>query len=98
MAEKKTRKNRSFIVSFCIVALCVYFAISLFSINKEISNKNEEIAAIKSATAEQIKKNDELRRIVEGGNIDEYAESVARDKYGYVMPGERVYYDISVND
>lgn len=98
MAEKKTRKNRSFIVSFCIVALCAYFAISLFSINKEISNKNDEITAIKTATAEQKKKNDELRKIVESGNIDEYAESIARDKYGYVMPGERVYYDISVND
>ena len=97
MAKQKTHKNRSFIVSFCIVALCAYFAISLFSISKEISNKKAEIAAVQTATTEQNKKNDELRKVVDGGNIDEYAESLARDKYGYVMPGERVYYDISVN-
>ena len=97
MAKQKTRKNRSFIVSFCIVALCAYFAISLFSISKEISNKKAEIAAVQTATTEQNKKNNELRKVVDGGNIDEYAESLARDKYGYVMPGERVYYDISVN-
>lgn len=97
MAKQKTHKNRSFIVSFCIVALCAYFAISLFSISKEISNKKAEIAAVQTATTEQNKKNNELRKVVDGGNIDEYAESLARDKYGYVMPGERVYYDISVN-
>lgn len=98
MAKEKMRKSRSFIVSFCIVALCAYFAISLFSVSKEISNKKEEINAVEIDIANQNKKNDELRKIVDSGNIDEYAESLARDKYGYVMPGERVYYDISVNN
>lgn len=97
MAKKKNNRSRSFIVSFCIVALCAYFAISLFSMGKEISNKKEEIAAVKIAKEEQDKVNSELRKVINGGDIDEYAETMARDKYGYVMPGERVYYDISVN-
>jgi len=98
VAEKRKHKNHSFIVSFCIVALCAYFAISLFSISKEISEKKDEIAAVQTEIAEQNKKNAELRKVVDSGDINEYAESIARDKYGYVMPGERVYYDISVNN
>lgn len=98
MAEKRTHKKRSFIITFCIVAFCAYFAISLFSINKDISDTKKEIAAVSQAAADQNKVNSELRKQVESDNIDEYVESIARDKLGYVMPGERVYYDISVND
>lgn len=98
MAEKKKSRGKSFIVRFCIVALCAYFAISLFSIKKEIADTKAEITAVQEARKEQEKKNSELREIIESGDIDGYAESIARDKLGFVKSGERVYYDISVNN
>lgn len=97
MAEKKQHRKRSFIVSFCIVALCAWFAISLFSIIGDISKTNAEIVAVNHQKEAQIQKNNELRNQIDNGDIDEYAESYAREN-GYVMPGERVYYDISVNN
>ena len=45
MAEKKKRK-RSFIVSFCIIALCAYFAISLITIHRNIKETKAEIANV----------------------------------------------------
>ena len=100
MAEKRQHKKRSFIVSFCIVALCAWFAISLFSMIGDISEVKNEITEVKSAADIQNKKNEELREVnsqLENGDIDEHVEKIAREN-GYVMPGERVYYDISVNN
>ncbi len=100
MAEKRKHKKRSFIVSFCVVALCAWFAISLFSMIGDISEVKDEITDVKSATALQETKNKELREVnsqLENGDIDEHVEIIAREN-GYVMPGERVYYDISVNN
>ena len=98
MAKKKTHKKRSFIISLCIIAACAYFAISFFSINKEIRDVKKETAAIVSQTEQQKAENQELRDILKSENKDEYVEGVARDKLGYVMPGERIYYDVSVTD
>ena len=98
MADQKKRRSKSFIVRFCIVALCAYFAISLFSIKKEIAQTKDEITVLEEAKKEQDKKNSELSDIIENGEINGYAESLARDKFGYVKSGERVYYDISVNN
>ncbi len=97
MAEKKKRKH-SFIVSFCIIALCAYFAISLITIHKDIKETKAEIADVNSSYNEQVAENDRLKRLVDGGEIDEYVEKVARDELGYVKPGEHIYYDVSVND
>lgn len=97
MVQKKNRKKRSFIITFCIVALCAYFAISLFSIEKDIADTKKQIVAVEQEQTAQKAKNDELRQQINSGNIKDYAESIARDN-GYVMPGERVYYDTSVSN
>ena len=98
MAQKKAqKKKRSFIITFCIVALCAYFAISLFSIEKDIADTRKQIVAVEQEQIAQKAKNDELRQQLNSGNIKDYAESIARDN-GYVMPGERVYYDVSVSN
>ncbi len=97
MAEKKKRK-RSFIVSFCIIALFAYFAISLITIHNSINSTKAEITAVKQSCEQQVAENERLRAYVDGGEIDEYVEKVARDELGYVKPGEHVYYDVSVND
>lgn len=97
MAENKKRK-RSFIVSFCIIALCAYFAISLITIHKDIDKTKDEIATVKQSYDQQVADNKQIKEYIDSGEIDEYVEKVARDKHGYVKPGEHVYYDVSVND
>lgn len=95
----KVKKNkRSFIIILFAVVLCACFAISLFSLVRDIDSIKKDISAVELATAEQEAANAALRDKINNGNTDEYVESIARDKLGYVMPGERVYYDVSVND
>ena len=92
------KERRSFIVVFFVVVLCACFAISLFSIVKDINDVKEEIAAVEVVKEEKEAENEAYRDKINAGDKDEYVEEIARDKLGYVMPGERVYQDISVND
>lgn len=94
--EKKNR--RSFIVVLVAVLLCASFAISLFTVIKEKNDIEKEINDIETALAQVNRENDNLRDKLSSDNTDEYVEEIARDQLGFVKPGERVYYDVSVND
>lgn len=76
-------------------ALAGYFAITLIQLQIEISEKKETLAHVQAQYNEKIAENEELEKVIEGGNEDEYIERIARDSLGYVKPGEKVYYDIS---
>ena len=58
----------------------------------------EQIVVVDAAKAELDAENKAISDKINDGNKDEYVEEIARDKLGYVMPGEKVYQDISVND
>lgn len=76
-------------------ALAGYFAITLIQLQIEISEKKETLAQVQAQYNEKIAENEELEKVIEGGNEDEYIARIARDSLGYVKPGEKVYYDIS---
>lgn len=76
-------------------ALAGYFAITLIQLQIEISEKKETLVQVQAQYNEKIAENQELEKVIEGGNEDEYIERIARDSLGYVKPGEKVYYDIS---
>jgi cell division protein FtsB len=94
--EKKNR--RSFIVVLVAVLLCASFAISLFTVIKEKNSIEKEINAVETELAQVNRENDSIREKLNSDNKDEYVEEIARDQLGFVKPGERVYYDVSVND
>lgn len=96
MAEKKQRKF-SYILAFCVTAFCLYLAVSMVSLAKDIKATKEEISAVNTANEELAAENESLRKSMESGNIDKYVERIARDEMGFVKPGERVYYDVSSN-
>lgn len=94
--EKKNR--RSFVVVLVAVLLCASFAISLFTVIKEKNDIEKEINDVEIALAEVNRENENLREKLNSDNTDEYVEEIARDRLGFVKPGERVYYEVSVND
>ncbi|MBP3442080.1 MAG: septum formation initiator family protein [Clostridia bacterium] len=98
MVAKVKKQRRSFIVIFSAIVLCACLAISLISKVNAINDKKEEIAAVESVRAEMEAENKAYYDKINDGDKDEYVEEIARDKLGYVMPGERVYQDVSVND
>ncbi len=97
MAKKKKRRF-SFILVVLFISVAVMFVVSLVAVNKEIKNKKAEVEQLKSQCEEQEAENDELQSMVDSGNQDEYIEKVAREKYGYIKQGDRVYQDIASGD
>ena len=97
MAKKKKRRF-SFILAVLFISVAVMFVVSLVAVNKEIKNKKAEVEQLKSQCEEQEAENDELQSMVDSGNQDEYIEKVAREKYGYIKQGDRVYQDIASGD
>lgn len=72
-----------------------YFVISLVALQIEIRDKQNQVTEAKQVVAEKELANEELAGFLADGDESAYIEKIARDVLGYVLPGERVYYDIS---
>ena len=70
----------------------------MFTVIKEKNSIEKEINAVETELAQVNRENDSIREKLNSDNKDEYVEEIARDQLGFVKPGERVYYDVSVND
>ena len=95
--ERKPQKF-SFILSIGLLLLAGYFVISLINVNIQINDRKKEAEELNVRYEEQVAQNEALRNVIDGGDKDDYIERVAREKLGYVMPGERVYYNITPNN
>lgn len=101
-ANKKSAKRKpqrfSFILIIGIILAIGYFAISSINIYMQKSERAKELEELNVRLEEQVDENDRLQKVIDGDDKDEYIEHVAREKLGYVMPGERVYYNITPNN
>ena len=90
------RKKRVGLATKIFVAIfAVYAAFTLVSLQIQISAKREEQAALQAQIEEQSLRNAEIEALLNSEDNDEYIARIARDKLGYVAPGERVFVDIS---
>ena len=90
------RKKRVGLATKIFVAIfAVYAAFTLVSLQIQISAKREEQAALQAQIEEQSLRNAEIEALLSSEDNDEYIARIARDKLGYVSPGERVFVDIS---
>ncbi|HIU44448.1 MAG TPA: septum formation initiator family protein [Candidatus Ventrousia excrementavium] len=90
------RKKRVGLATKIFVAIfAVYAAFTLVSLQIQISAKREEQAALQAQIEEQSLRNAEIEALLNSEDNDEYIARIARDKLGYVSPGERVFVDIS---
>lgn len=93
--KKRKKQKHSFILSLALLLAVGYFVISFVSTRLEIREKEKEAAAVQAQYEEQCAENARLQSVVDGGDESAYMERVAREKLGYVMPDEKVYYDIT---
>ena len=92
------KKNRSSTIAktvFFIFAL--YASFTLISLQIDISKKRNEINGLSDSIAEQRVRNDALSTTIENSMQDDNIAQIAREKLGYVSPGERVFVDTSSN-
>lgn len=93
--QKRKKQKHSFILTLALLLAVGYFVISFVSTRLEIREKEKEAAAVQAQYEEQCAENERLHNVIDGGDESEYMERVAREKLGYVMPDEKVYYDIT---
>lgn len=97
LSVNKNRKNSYILTAIFFVVVC-YFVISWFDLHGKIDEQQQNIAVIHGKYEAQEFENSELNRILESENDAEYFKRIARIDSGFVLPGERVYYDVSVGN
>lgn len=78
-----------------LVLLIGYFVITFFSLRLSIKERSSVLEQKNVEYQQQVAENERLKSIVESEDKSEYIEQVAREKLGYVMPGEKVFYDVT---
>ncbi len=94
-AKKRKPQKHSFILILALLLAVGYFVISFISAQLEIREKEKQAAEVRAQVEQQQAENERLQAVVDGGDEKQYIERVAREKLGYVMPDEKVYYDIT---
>ncbi len=95
MEKKKPRRKVSFIIVLVAILMAGYFIITTISTRIEIKERKQVLKETEERLDEKEKQNERLQAILEAEDKRDYIEQVARDKLGYVMPGEKVFYDIT---
>ena len=86
-------KRASIVTKAVVFALALYAAASLISLRVKIDNAYEEQRRLKEEVFQKEAENDELEHKLEYKDDDNVIADIARDNFGLVMPGEKVFYD-----
>lgn len=85
----------SLLVKLVILILVVYATVTLVSLRKQITEKNEQEATLTSSIIATKQENNRLQDSIDALGTDEGVEAVARDKLGMVDEGDIIFYDVS---
>ena len=88
-------KRSSLFMKIVILALIVYAAIALVGAKNRIAAAQADQAALQAQVDAALQENAELEYDVAHAGDPETIESIARTKLGLVMPGEKIFYDVS---
>ena len=91
----KKKKRVSGLAKTATAVFAVYAAFTLVSLQLQIAEKKEEQALLQAQIEEQELRNAEIKALLESENSDDYVARSAREKLGYISPGERDCVDIS---
>ena len=94
--NKKQKRRFSVLLILGCIVFCIYFFVVIINQQADIRAANDKLSALERESQEQAIENEELDNLIENGG-DEYIERIAREELGYVMPEEKVFYDISGN-
>jgi len=95
--KRKTRKKRSIILKFLILAVCIYMLATLSNLWSTLSNSKAELEALKLQYSNEQKTIEELKVLLEDKSNKKIIEKAARERLGYIYSDEQVFIDISGN-
>ena len=84
----------SLLVKLVILILVVYATVTLVSLRKQITEKNEQEAILNRSIAATQQENNRIQDSIDALGTDAGVEAVASDKLGMVDEGYIVFYDV----
>ena len=84
----------SLLVKLVILILVVYATVTLVSLRKQITEKNEQESILNSSIAATQQENNRIQDSIDALGTDEGVAAVARDKLGMVEEGDIIFYDV----
>ena len=78
-----------------LICACGYLCVALVFAQIDIVSKRQQLNNLEQQAEAQQAANEELRLVLDSGDEVAYMERIARDKLGYVLPGEHIYVDMS---
>lgn len=84
----------SLITKLVILALAVYAAVTLVTLQAQIADKRAEAASLQAEITACEQENQRLGDAIEAANTAEGVQDIARSKLGFVTEGELVFYDV----
>ncbi len=100
LSSREARKNEkrfSFIKIIAGAAVLIALVFVVYTVVKNgiiIKEKTKQYEDLAAQTNEINQKNAQINGYLNGENLDEYIENIARDKFDYANPDERIYYVI----
>jgi cell division protein FtsB len=90
---RKKKKSKVWIIA--LVLLAISLSPILIDQQKMLYASNKQMSAVQKKIAIENETKEELLRQKKILNTDEYAEKVAREKFGMVKSGEKVFVDVN---
>ena len=88
-------KRSSIFMKIVILALLVYAGISVANTRGRIAQAEADRAMLQAKVDEARQENAELEYDIDHAGDPETIAAIAREKLGLVMPGEKIFYDVS---
>ncbi|MDR1001906.1 MAG: septum formation initiator family protein [Oscillospiraceae bacterium] len=82
------KAGNKWVLLLCSTAFVMIFVL-IFHAFMTVQAKTEELEAIKLEYQQCLERNQEINALLEGTD-EELIERIAREEYGYVLPGERI--------
>lgn len=94
---KPKRGGRWIVLRVALLVFCVYAMVSIGSLQAQLLSGRRELARLNREKEEKTQRVAELVTLLDDGTEREFIEHAARERLGYVYPGEKVYIDLSGN-
>lgn len=93
--KKKNIFGRTLPIGLVCIVAALIMVVQGFAVQPEINKNREAIDALKAEIESELEKKEEVDRMSENADSDEYIEKIARDRLGMVKKDEIVFIDVS---